>query len=242
VQTIPAEGPAAQASAAAAAAPLRWELQPLGEIERPDGLVERSYRVTLHNGAQPLPQLLAVAAPAVAGVQVLQGVLVLGDVAAGAVRSARSPLTLVHAADWVPKSGDLEWALRPDAALYAHGGALLPGAPEGRATAGLRDWYPTLAAGWRLQAQLSPQARLADANEVLLRQRLRIAQMRPGNHMLTLHPVGSASESALKHAVQALPSSGAFVFAQLLPPPAVVVEGVDTDAASSAADPFHCIE
>jgi hypothetical protein len=84
-QTTP-DAPAAAAAGPtplppAADAPLRWDLQVLGDIERPDGRVERSYRVTLHNGGQPLPGLLAVVTPAVAGVQVQQGLLVLGDTA-----------------------------------------------------------------------------------------------------------------------------------------------------------------
>ena len=224
----------------AADAPLRWDLQVLGDIERPDGRVERSYRVTLHNGGQPLPGLLAVVTPAVAGVQVQQGLLVLGDTAPGATRTARRSLTLLHAADWAPQPSELAWALSADAALHGIAGALLPGAPDQPATAGLRDWQPPLLPGWRVEASLHPTARLAVVNLALQRHRLRIAQMRPGNHTLSLHPVGSASADGLQRAAQALPASGAFLHARVLAPPAVLDAAASDDAYSAATDPNSC--
>lgn len=222
--------------------PLRWELQVLGDVERPDGLVERSYRVTLHNGSLPLPQLMAVAEPAVPGVRVQQGRLVLGDVAAGAVRSASGALTLIQAGDWMPRPEDLRWVLSADAALHDRRGALLPGLPDAPATAGLRNWHPPLPEGWRVQAVLSPHARLADANAALSQANLRIAQMRPGNHTLALVPVGSASEAGLQRSVQALSASGAFVLARLLPPASGLGPGSASAAHRAEPDPFRCDE
>lgn len=222
------------------AAPLRWELHALGDIERPDGRVERSYRVTLHNGGLPLPGLLAVVTPAAAGVQVQQGLLVLGDMAAGAARSARGSLTLVHAEDWVPQPGDLAWSLSADAALHDSAGALLPGASDAPATTGLRDWQPALPPGWRVQASLNPDARLADVNQALRRQQLRVAQMRPGNHTLWLVPVGSATEDLMQRAAQALPASGAFLHARALPPPAGPGAGATPGTKDTGLDPHAC--
>lgn len=239
-QARPEEEPAAPMGPSVAATPAepRWELEPLGDVERPDGRVERSYRVTLHNGRQAQAGLLATVSSTRAGVQVQQGLLALGDLAPGASGQAARSLTLLQPAHWVAQPADLQWALSGDAALHDSAGALLPGSAQQPALEGLRLWQPPLEAGWRVEVTLAPAARVGGVNQALQQHRLRIAQMQPGRHTLSLHALDEPGSPALRRIALALQHSGAFTQVRLLPPPAN--RTTDTAALVADTDPNAC--
>lgn len=235
---------AAPAAATPAVTTTDWAvtaLLPQGDIDLPDGRVERGYRVVLANGPLERPAALLRLLTAPPGVEVVRATLALGDLPAQARLSPPEAVLLRHPPDLVLHPGMLQWALQ-DAPPAAAGvqGRLLAGPAAQPALAAIvghqaaHDPQPRA----QLLAHLQPDATVGAVNQALRQAGLHIVQMRVGNHGLTLRPLAQDAGAAAL-AQQQLQASALFsaVWLQAAPPAPAVAH-----AATAASLPADCVD
>lgn len=214
----------------AAAAPSETPvLQAEGEIELPEGRVERAYRVRIVNGRRALEDVVAELIDVGPGVEIVKGRIELGPLAAGAVVMPVGTVTLRHAAASTIDPARLRWRLEEHAMAGGPAGRLLGGEPEQLAGDAVRDFRaPERPPGLRapeLAAVLDPRATVAMANGALRTAGLRIAEMRPRSRALALRFVAAPDEPGQKRALDVLTASRAFELVRVLPVPPVPPAG-----------------
>lgn len=216
-------------------------LLPQGDIDLPDGRVERSYSVLLANGPveRGAVRLQLQAVPP--GVELVRAELAVDDLPARARLSPAGVLLLRHASTLTLDAGALRWALLDaPAATAGVQGRLLAGAAAQPVVAALvahqaaADPQPRTL----LLAQLRPEATVAAANQALRRAGLRIVQMRAGNHGLLLRPL-AGGDAAASRAQQQLAGQAAVFGAVWLQPP-TPAGPVDAQPAVAAGKPTDC--
>lgn len=237
--------PAAPVAATAATLLADWAvtaLLPEGDIDLPDGRVERSYRVVLANGALERPAALLRLLAAPPGVDVVRSTLALGELPAQARLSPPEAVLLRHPPDLVLQPGMLQWALQeaPPAAASVQGRLLSGPATQLALTAIVgHQAAPDPQPRAHLLAHLQPGATTGAVNQALRQAGLRIVLMRVGNHGLTLRPLAQEAGAAA-WAQQQLQSSALFsavwLQAAAAPPQAV------GQATTAASQPTNCAD
>jgi hypothetical protein len=209
---------------AATAALTEWavtDLMPQGDVDLPDGRVERSYRVALATG--PLERNAAVlrlqAAPP--GVEVVRAELALAELPAHARLSPPGAVLLRHSPALSLDAGALQWVLQdtpPGPASVQ--GRLLAGLATLQAQAAIvgHQAAPDPLPRALLLAQLQPEATVAAVNQALRQAGVRIVQMRSGNHGLSLRPL-SGDAGAADRAQRQLSQAAVFSAVWLQPAP-----------------------
>jgi hypothetical protein len=235
--------PAKPAATAAAVAPADWAvtaLLPQGDIDLPDGRVERSYRVVLANGPLERPAALLRLLATPPGVEVVRAGLSLGELPALAQVSPPDALRLRHPPELLLDPNMLQWALQdaPPAAASVQG-RLLSGPAAQLALAAIvgHQAAPDPQPRTQLLAHLQPGATVGAVNQALRQAGLRIVQMRVGNHGLTLRPLAQEAGAAA-WAQQQLQASALFSAIWLqaaAPPPPVVAQAI-----TAASLPTDC--
>lgn len=209
-------------------------LQPEGEIELPEGRVERTYRVRIVNGPRALEDGVAELVGVAPGVEIVKGRIELGPMAADAVVVPPSTVTLRHATSVAIDPSSLRWRLHENATRSEGGGRLLGGEPEQLASGAVHDYRaakpPAAVRAPRAAAVLAAHATVADVNRALREGQARIVEMRPRSRALTLRLVAT-DERVQQHALERLSASRAFELVRLLPTPPV-----DAGAADAAPE------
>lgn len=187
---------------AATAAVTDWAvtgLVPQGDIDLPDGRVERSYRVALANG--PLERNATVlrlqAAPP--GVELVRAELALAELPANARLSPPGVVLLRHLPALSLDAGALQWVLQdaPPGPASVQGRLLAGGATQQAQGAIVgHQAAPDPLPRALLLAHLQPEATVSAVNQTLRQAGVRIVQMRSGNHGLTLRPLSGDAEAA----------------------------------------------
>ena len=210
-------------------------LQLEGEIDLPEGRVERAYRVRIVNGPSALEDAVADLIGVAPGVEIVRGRIELGPVAAGAVVVPPSTVTLRHAASVVVDPSSLRWRLHEHATRNDGAGRLLGGEPQQLASGALHDYRAAEPPGGlrapRAAAVLAAHATVGDVDRVLRDAQARIVEMRPGSRALTLR-LAATDERARQRSLERLSASRAFELVRRLPPPAV-----EAGAAGAAPEP-----
>lgn len=235
---------AAPAAATVAMTSADWAvtgLLPQGDIDLPDGRVERGYRVVLANGPLERPAALLRLLAAPPGVEVVRATLALGELAVQARLSPAEAVLLRHPPDLVLQPAMLQWALQdaPPAAASVQG-RLLAGPATLPAQAAIvghqaaQDPQPRP----QLLAHLQPDATVGAVNQALRQAGLRIVQMRVGNHGLTLRPLAQDAGAAAwaQQQLQATALFSAVWLQAAAPTPAVA------HVATAASLPTDCVD
>ena len=213
-------------------------LQPEGEIELPEGRIERAYRVRIVNGPRALEDAVADLIGVAPGVEIVRGRIELGPVAAGAVVVPPSTVTLRHAASVVVDPSSLRWRLHEDATRNGGAGRLLGGEPERLASGALHDYRadepPFGPRAPRAAAVLAAHATVGEVDRTLREAQARIVEMRPGSRALTLRLVAT-HERMQQRSLERLSASRTFELVRLLPAPAAEAGGA-APAPDSACD------
>lgn len=221
-------------------------VQAVGELELPDGRVERAYRVRFVNGPRARYATAVELVGVPPGVEVLGARIDVGDLAPHEAVTPPGAVTLRHAASLRLHEADLQWRWHDGASADPHGGQRLLGAASDPAHDALRsvaDRDRQRAA--TLAALLHDAATVGEVNAALQGAGLLIVEMRPGNFTLGLRTL-TGGDRALLRAAQRLRASPAFARVDLRAAPPAATAGpapgsltwaaaAEVDAAADAA-------
>ncbi len=222
----------------------RAVLESVGEIELAKGGVQRIYRVRFRNGPSAQVGVVAQLVSAGSGATVIDGRVVIGDLAPGDVVTPHDTITLRHASDLMIDSVALHWKLTENGDEDGAAGALLRGAPDESAVAALRDYAlsatvagaaTTTSPGARLDAVIERDATIEQVNAALRGVQSRIAKMRPGNRTVVLRLPDLGNHDAVRVVAERLRGSPAFESVSV--PPPVAAEKAAALSPQAPADP-----